>query len=333
MTGRLLFTISLVTTTRVQGTDDCDFPFTYQGQEYSECTDVDASKPWCYWKICDEYSHDDGSTATGCSGGWKYCDETAPPSPTAGSFGTASGKAGWVADHNHFRRLHGAEDVTWDDDLEKKAQDWADNLNRLDSMFHSDCYKIFPASGENLAWGSGSSCSAATGDGGPKLYGGGYDQHCVVASWYGEYYLWRGSGNFQNVPGVGHFTAMVWKGVDQIGCASAGTYYVCEYGSKYCKSHERLGGSSCWGTTPSHLPNFNQGQCSGGACVQELFNPTVIDGSIMPARTGYVVPIMVTCGAALLLAMGLVTTARRWRVQGGSHRLEQDVDEELNDQN
>lgn len=320
MTGRLLFTILLVTTTRVQGTDDCAFPFTYQGQEYNECTSVDASEPWCY-KV---------------GGGWKYCDDTAPPSPPMGTFGTASGKAGWVADHNHFRTKHGAKDVIWDDDLEKKAQDWADNLKRVDSMIHSDSYNIFPASGENLAWGYGSSCSAATGDGGPKLYGGGYDQHCVVASWYGEYYLWRGSGNWQDVPGVGHFTAMVWKGVDRIGCASAGDYYVCEYGSQHCKSHTgpgEYGGTSCWATTPSHLPNFNNGKCSGGACVQELFNPTVIDGSIMPARTGYVVPIMVTCGAALLLAMGLVTTARRWRVQGGSHRLEQDVDEELNDQN
>jgi len=188
-------------------------------------------------------------------------------------FGKRSGKRGWLDDHNHFRSLHGAGRVTWDDDLEKKAIKHVKDVKRMGALFHSDSYKNWPPSGENVAMGRGSSCSAATRDGGPKLYDGGYDQHCAMANWYGEYYLWKGRGNWQNIAGMGHFTAIVWKGSDTIGCASAGHYYVCEYGSKHCRKRgEQWGGSKCWGSTPSHLPNFNQGQCSGGKCIAGLFN-------------------------------------------------------------
>merc|ERR1712032_517316 len=118
---------------------------------------------------------------------------------------------------------------------------------------------------------------------------------------------------------------MVWKGVDAIGCASAGKYHVCEYGSRHCKGLGKYGGSSCWGTKPSHLPNSNSRQCSGGACVAALFNSTALDGSISQAYAGHSSPIMATCGAALLLSMGAVIMVRRWRVRG-QIRLEQDVD-------
>jgi len=238
----------------------CVFPFTYQEKEYNECTSVDADEPWC----------------AVVGGGWKNCGaKKEPPAQPKGQLGKKSGADGWVADHNHFRAKHGADPVTWDSDLAAKAEKWANKLKDKDSMFHSDCYAgtgdMWPASGENLAWGYGA-CNPAVGDGGPALYtNDDYDQHCAVASWYGEYYLWRGSGNWQQAQGIGHFTAIVWKGVDAIGCAQAGKYFVCEYGSKQCKAHEKYGGSDCWSSNPSHLPNFNSGTCSGGACIQDLF--------------------------------------------------------------
>lgn len=273
-------------------------------------------------------------------GGWDYCTSsgaaTPAPAPPAGGFGSTSGDDGWVADHNHFRRLHGADDVSWNSDLAKKAKDWAQHLHNVDSMYHSNHYETWPVSGENLAWGYGG-CSAATGDGGPSLYSHSYDQHCAVASWYGEYYLWRGTGNWQNVNGLGHFTAMVWKGINRIGCASEGHYYVCEYGSTHCMGHASpgdYGGQSCWASTPSHLPNFNKGQCSGGACVEALFGnlsvPLLGDLEKVEGRAGSVVPKLAVGGTLSMLAMAAIGVARKWRVRD-EHRMvaQEQLEEEL----
>jgi len=191
----------------------------------------------------------------------EYVQDPKPKPIASGAFGTKNGAEGWLADHNHFRGLHGAQPVAWDVDLEAKAQAWASKLNTGNVLQHSDAYNTWPPSGENLAWGYGGCRS--------KHYKGNYDQHCAMASWYEEYYLWNGVGDWKRVGGIGHFTAMVWKGIDAIGCASAGKNYVCEYGSSKCKTRgARKGGHQCWGSTPSHLPNFNQNDCSGGACVE-----------------------------------------------------------------
>jgi len=184
------------------------------------------------------------------------------PPIASGDFGKKTGAEGWVADHNYFRGLHGAQPVVWDADLAEKAEHWAYKLSKGNTLQHSDCYNTWPYSGENLAWGYGRCAS--------KHYNGNYDLHCATASWYEEYYIWNGVGDWQRKGGIGHFTAMVWKGIDAIGCASAGDYYVCEYGSSMCKTKGvQYGGSQCWWSMPSHLPNFNKGRCSGGACVAD----------------------------------------------------------------
>jgi len=220
-----------------------------------------------------------------------------------------------VDDHNHFRRMHGAADVTWDEDLAKKAKTWADKMDRTNGMGHSDCYGTWPVSGENVAQGYGA-CSTS-GDGGPELYNGNYDQHCAVASWYSEYYLWRGSGDWKNTPGVGHFTAMVWKGIDAIGCASAGNYYVCEYGSKYCRAKGKdFGGPQCWSSTPSHLPNFNQGQCSGGVCVAAKFDsmlPLTGEGLVASTGVGATAHVFAAAVAVSLSVMAVLAVVVRFR--------------------
>lgn len=231
-----------------------------------------------------------------------------------GGFGTGSGSSAWVRDHNHFRAKHGAGAVTWDSQLAHKAAVHAAKMKRYNSMFHSDCYTDYPPSGENLAWGYGG-CSPARRDGGPVLYSNNndYDQHCAVASWYGEYYLWKGRGRWQGVDGVGHFTAMVWKGVDQIGCAQSGHYFVCEYGSKHCKSHSKYGGSSCWGSSPSHLPNFNSNQCSGGACVESLFSLDEIETSDAP--TVGIARMSLAGAGVIAIVAGAALFARRLRAR------------------
>jgi len=157
--------------------------------------------------------------------------------------------------------------------------------------------------------GTGSSCSAAR-----KLYDGGYDQHCAMATWYGEYYLWKGQGDWKPVPGIGHFTALVWKGADTIGCARAGNYYVCEVGSKHCRKKESNGGQRCWGSTPSHLPNFNQRHCSGGKCIQGLSNLATGLEEILEKEPVAGAAGMLAMGAGLtMLLTGAVLVVRRLR--------------------
>jgi len=178
-------------------------------------------------------------------------------------FGSLSGPAGWVADHNYYRIKHSASLVKWDADLAAKAQAWANHLKQTGSFYHSNSYNVWPYSGENLAKGYGNYFRC--GD-----YSGPYGQACVVYLWWKEYGdCWNCRGRWQDATGVlGHFTAMVWKGIDRIGCGSAGPIYVCEYGSVYCKTRNvQNGGYGCWGTTPPHLPNFNSGSCYNSKCV------------------------------------------------------------------
>ncbi|KAK3263849.1 hypothetical protein CYMTET_27375 [Cymbomonas tetramitiformis] len=158
--------------------------------------------------------------------------------------GSSSGSEGWLNDHNYYRALFDAEPVSWDADLEAKAKTWADTLNEANSMYHSDCYNTWPYSGENLAMGYRT-------------------QEAATTAWIQtEYELWMCQGKWEDVDGVGHLTAAVWKGIDLIGCAQTGSYYVCEYGSVHCKEEgQQYGGSGCYGTTPSHLPNFNSNGC------------------------------------------------------------------------
>ena len=133
--------------------------------------------------------------------------------------------------------MHGADPVVWDADLADKAQAWADWMQSNGRMTHSDCYAYpnplastsggtstgisgtYLASGENLAWAQGSSGITKTCD----QYTGEYNQACAVFNWYHEYTdYWTDPSDadlWQSASGMGHFTAMVWKGVEKIGCA------------------------------------------------------------------------------------------------------------------
>ncbi|KAG8777889.1 hypothetical protein FRC15_011065 [Serendipita sp. 397] len=112
--------------------------------------------------------------------------------------------------HNAARSAHGASAVTWSDQLEGFAQEWANNC-----QFKHSAGK-FGRVGENLAAGTGT-----------------YTIPQMVNDWVVEVSDYNPSN-----PKASHFTQVVWKATSQIGCAKAtcngifdapATYYVCEY--------------------------------------------------------------------------------------------------------
>jgi uncharacterized protein YkwD len=111
--------------------------------------------------------------------------------------------------HNQFRKLHHAAPLLWDDELAQFAKRHA-NMCRFK---HSGS-----SFGENLAAGYPSLAAA-------------------INAWYAENALYS-----YNNPGfsyaTGHFTQVVWKETQKIGCAyvacngsggTPGNYLVCEY--------------------------------------------------------------------------------------------------------
>jgi hypothetical protein len=93
------------------------------------------------------------------------------------------------------------------------------------------------------------------------------DQHCVVAEWYSEAYNIYGAMKPADATGIGHFSALAWKGTNRLGCGSRGPYYVCEYGSSHCMqadAGENITG--CYGT-PAGVPNMNWHLCGMSDCV------------------------------------------------------------------
>jgi len=137
------------------------------------------------------------------------------PADTSGSNqGTTSSsdQQQYLQQHNIVRAQHGANPVTWSDQLEGFAQEWANNCQFMHSGGR------FGAVGENIA--------AGTGD---------YTIPDMVGDWVSEVSSYNPSN-----PVASHFTQVVWKGTSQIGCAKAtcsgifpnagpATFYVCEY--------------------------------------------------------------------------------------------------------
>ncbi|KAL6755130.1 CAP domain-containing protein [Haematococcus lacustris] len=137
-----------------------------------------------------------------------------------------------LALHNAYRAAHSAPALSWDSQLQSKAQSWANNLASNCQFYHS-------GSGENLASGFASWADAAY-------------------AWYVEYEQYN-----YNAPGysaaVGHFTQMVWLGTTKLGCATAnskcsqGVIYVCQYdppgnvnAPQYFRDNVRAPSGSCY---------------------------------------------------------------------------------------
>lgn len=107
--------------------------------------------------------------------------------------------------HNAYRARHCTPPLTWSSELAASAQKWA---NRC--VFNHDPNNEL---GENLAWGTDLSASEA------------------VDLWYGE-----GVAYNYSAPGfgpAGHFTQVMWRGSQQLGCGGAICHgqvlWVCRY--------------------------------------------------------------------------------------------------------
>mmetsp|Transcript_9626 Transcript_9626/g.17288 ORF Transcript_9626/g.17288 Transcript_9626/m.17288 type:complete len:1449 (+) Transcript_9626:78-4424(+) len=128
----------------------------------------------------------------------------------------------WLRLHNMYRCRHGVPDVTWSEDLAKQAHD------AVELGVASEAAKSLPAGeGQSIATHEANSELVTPGE--------------AVQTWYSQ------SDNCMGGPagftdgceyGIGgkqtlRFTALVWKGLTAIGCATngAGTVSVCRYSS------------------------------------------------------------------------------------------------------
>jgi uncharacterized protein YkwD len=132
--------------------------------------------------------------------------------PAPGPHKLAPGAQALVDAHNQYRAAHCAGPLVWSDKLHKLAQQWANTLRDKGCAFeHSH-----GSTGENLAAGTT----------------GSLDERAVVKMWYDEVSAYKfPDGGFSMQ--TGHFTQVVWRGTQQVGCGRSQCngmdIYVCEY--------------------------------------------------------------------------------------------------------
>lgn len=123
----------------------------------------------------------------------------------------------YLAAHNRFRALFkDTPPVTWNNDLQKIAQNIADNYQCNSHLEHTGSKYNDQPLGENLA------------------YGFDFERASAVTAWFNEIrdYDWSKPG-FSHA--TGHFTQLIWAESVEIGCGyknchnSNGYYIVCEY--------------------------------------------------------------------------------------------------------
>ena len=128
-----------------------------------------------------------------------------------------------LASHNRERAALGIAPLIWSDELARQAQDYADHLGDVGHLVHSEDDPTDPdPQGENL-WA------------GTKGY---YAPEAMVGLWVAEKTDYKPgvfpdnskSGDVEN---VGHYTQLVWRSSDKVGCAVAhgaeDDFLVCRY--------------------------------------------------------------------------------------------------------
>lgn len=107
--------------------------------------------------------------------------------------------------------------MIFDADAAASAQIWAEKMAKEGKMYHSGSSDR-PGCGENLAMHSNTKLLA--------------DTNIATQMWYDEVtnpgYNFNNPGYNQN-PGAGHFTQVVWKASTKLGCGISGVYVVCRY--------------------------------------------------------------------------------------------------------
>lgn len=125
----------------------------------------------------------------------------------------ASGMAAEMIDaHNRWRQQVGVPPLNWSSELANYAQDWANQLATSGNINHRPNSRF----GENIFWISGRQASPTE----------------VVNTWGSEVRDYDYSSNgCRNV--CGHYTQVVWKNTQQVGCGAARSgnqeFWVCNY--------------------------------------------------------------------------------------------------------
>jgi hypothetical protein len=135
---------------------------------------------------------------------------------SAGACLSADISSAMLSAHNAYRARHGVPPLSWSTTLAAGAQQWASACTRSGSGFgHSpDAFRSY---GENLSWGTSQTPGQA------------------VNSWYAESSLYDYNNAIASFNGgrVLHFTQLVWRGSQQVGCGVAScagfNFYVCRY--------------------------------------------------------------------------------------------------------
>jgi hypothetical protein len=129
-----------------------------------------------------------------------------PPVLVARGAASAAG-ANWAGLHNAERLRVGAPLLRWDEGLAAGAQRYANELAALGALRHS-AKATRPGEGENLWMGTA----------------GAFSPGQMVGGWASERQLFR-PGIFPNVSSngnwaaVGHYTQMIWRTTEKVGCA------------------------------------------------------------------------------------------------------------------
>ena len=118
-------------------------------------------------------------------------------------------KRAWLDAHNVERAEFGVHPLSWSEDLESEAREWADNLARDQIMRHSN-YGERGGKGENLWMGTA----------------GYYTAEQMIAHFAEEkQYFFHGRFPEVSTTGdwgdVGHYTQVVWRDTQEVGCAVA----------------------------------------------------------------------------------------------------------------
>src|SRR5438270_8077526 len=127
-----------------------------------------------------------------------------------------------LAAHNAERAAIGVPPLAWDDALAADARTWANRLAASGRFEHSPDEPGKPLQGENLWAGT------------PRAF----SPEAMVGLWVAEKKDYR-AGVFPNnsrsgdLERVGHYTQLIWRGSDQVGCATAigrdEEFLVCRY--------------------------------------------------------------------------------------------------------
>lgn len=121
-----------------------------------------------------------------------------------------------LAAMNKHRANHQVGPLSYNSEIEKVAQRWADYIAQTGTVKHNDnCTYNGQELGENIAFGSSSQKTSATGQE-------------VADMWYNE--IEKYDFNRHGGPGTGHFTQVVWKDSKEVGIGIAtsrdGRWYV-----------------------------------------------------------------------------------------------------------